>query len=55
VLELSTRAATDEAFQVAAEARAFLAGQGVDLSGEQQTKTRKALQYFAKTLEEEAG
>jgi hypothetical protein len=47
VLELSTRALTTEAFQVAAEARAFLTGQGVDLSGEQQTKTRKALEYFA--------
>jgi hypothetical protein len=47
VLELSTRCATGEAFQVAAEARGFLARQGVDLSGEQQTKTRKALQYFA--------
>jgi hypothetical protein len=47
VLELSTRCATDEAFQVAAEARAFLAGHGVDLTADQQTKTRKALQYFA--------
>ena len=47
VLELSTRCGTDEAFQVAAETRAFLAGRGVDLSGEQQTKTRKALEYFA--------
>jgi hypothetical protein len=48
VLELSTRTATNEAFQVAAEARAFLSGHGVDLSGEQTTKTRKALKYFAK-------
>jgi hypothetical protein len=48
VLELSTRCATNEAFQVAAEGRAFLAKSGVDLSGEQQTKTRKALRYFAK-------
>jgi hypothetical protein len=48
VLELSTRTATSEAFQTAAEARAFLAKSGVDLSGEQQTKTRKALKYFAK-------
>ncbi|HSS79678.1 MAG TPA: hypothetical protein VLK24_00645 [Gaiellaceae bacterium] len=48
VLELSTRCATNEAFQVAAESRAFLAKVGVDLSGEQQTKTRKALRYFAK-------
>jgi hypothetical protein len=47
VLELSTRCNTGEAFQVAAEARAYLTAQGVDLSGEQQTKTRKALQYFA--------
>jgi hypothetical protein len=47
VLELSTRCATNEAFQVAAEARAFLASHGVDLTADQQTKTRKALQYFA--------
>ena len=48
ILELSTRAATNEAFQVAAETRAFLTSRGVDLSGEQETKTRKALEYFAK-------
>jgi hypothetical protein len=50
VLELSTRAATNEAFQVAAEARAFLGRQGIDLSGEQETKTKKALEYFAGAL-----
>ena len=50
VLELSTRAATNEAFQVAAEARAFLGTQGIDLSGEQETKTKKALEYFAGAL-----
>jgi hypothetical protein len=50
VLELSTRAATNEAFQVAAQARAYLAGQGIDLSGEQETKTKKALEYFAGAL-----
>jgi hypothetical protein len=55
VLELSTRCATDEAFQVAAEARAFLAANGVDLSGEQQTKTRKALGYFARNLPDAEG
>jgi hypothetical protein len=49
ILELSTRCATNDAFQAAAEARAHLAGLGVDLSGEQQTKTRKALKYFAKS------
>jgi hypothetical protein len=47
ILELSTRCATNEAFQVAAEARTFLADRGVDLSAEQQTKTRKALEFFA--------
>ena len=34
-------------FQVAVESRAFLAGEGVDLSGEQQTKTRTALEFFS--------
>ena len=50
ILELSTKCAPSEAFQVAAEARAFLAGRGVDLSGDQETKTRKALDVFAKPL-----
>lgn len=48
ILELSTRCNTNEAFQVAAEARAFLVQRGVDLSGEQETKTRKALQHFTR-------
>jgi hypothetical protein len=52
ILELSTRCTTTEAFQVAAETRAFLAEHGVDLSGEQETKTRKALEYFARALTE---
>jgi hypothetical protein len=47
VLELSTRCATTEAFQVAAEVRAYLAEHGVPVSGEQQMKTRKALELFA--------
>jgi hypothetical protein len=50
ILELSTKCAPAEAFQVAAESRGYLATHGVDLSGEQQTKTRKALEYFAKLL-----
>jgi hypothetical protein len=53
VLELSTRCATGEAFQVATETRAFLAGHGVDLSGEQETKTNKALAYFAQDVGKE--
>jgi hypothetical protein len=48
ILELSTRCETGEAFQVAAEARAYLVKRGIDLSGEQETKTKKALEYFAR-------
>ena len=47
VLELSTKCAPSEAFQVAAEARAFLTERGIDLSGEQATKTRKALDFYS--------
>jgi hypothetical protein len=48
ILELSTKCEPGEAFQVATETRAFLTSRGVDLSSEQQTKTRSALEYFAK-------
>ncbi|MGH3476224.1 MAG: adenylate cyclase [Jiangellaceae bacterium] len=50
ILELSTKCAPSETFQVAAETRAFLTQKGVDLTGEQQTKTKKALQYFSGQL-----
>jgi hypothetical protein len=50
ILELSTKCAPSEAFQVAAETKAFLAGRGVDLGGEQEAKTKKALGYFSKRL-----
>jgi len=50
ILELSTKCGTSEAFEVAAETRAFLAERGVDLSGEQQTKTRTALEFFSSEL-----
>jgi hypothetical protein len=46
ILELSTKCVPSEAFQVAAEARAFLMERGVDLAGEQATKTRTALEFF---------
>jgi hypothetical protein len=48
ILELSTKCLPKEAFDVAAEARAFLTEHGVDLSGEQQTKTRTALEFFTR-------
>jgi hypothetical protein len=50
ILELSTKCLPSEAFLVAAETRGFLAQSGVDLSGEQQTKTRRALEYFSARL-----
>ena len=40
-----------EMFQVAAEARAYLGEAGIDLAGQQQTKTKTALEFFAKERE----
>ena len=51
ILELSTKCAPNEGMQVAAEMRAFLAERGISTAGEQQTKTKTALEYFAGTLE----
>jgi len=50
ILELSTKCAPGEAFQVAAETRAFLTSRGIDLDGEQQTKTKTALEFFSSAL-----
>ncbi len=50
ILELSTKCPPAEMFQVAAESRAYLSDRGVDLSGEQQTKTATALDYFVSHL-----
>ena len=38
ILELSTKCTPAEAFQVAAEARAFLIAQGIELTGNQQAE-----------------
>jgi hypothetical protein len=50
ILELSTKCSPSEAFQVAAETRAFLSDRGIDVTGEQQTKTATALKYFSDEL-----
>jgi hypothetical protein len=50
ILELSTRCRPGEALQVAAEARAYLLTHGIEVLGEQQTKTRAALDYFTARL-----
>jgi hypothetical protein len=53
ILELSTKCPPAEAFQVAAETRAYLSSRGIDLGSEQQTKTRTALEFFARQLSQE--
>jgi hypothetical protein len=50
ILEISTKCAPSEAFQVAAEARVYLSDHGVTISGQQATKTRTALEFFSKQL-----
>lgn len=54
VLELSTKCLPSETFQVAAEARAYLASNGVKIGGAQQTKTKAALEFFTMQLASEA-
>jgi hypothetical protein len=46
ILELSTKCLPQNAFQIAVEAPTYLSSQGVNLSGAQETKTKKALQFF---------
>ena len=54
ILELSTKCEPAVAFQVAAEARAYLADRGIPLTGVQQTKTKIALEFFARQHQAEA-
>jgi len=48
ILELSTKCAPPDMFGVAVRSRGWLAARGVDLSGEQQTKTKTALEFFTR-------
>jgi hypothetical protein len=48
ILELSTKCPPAEMFDTALRARAHLTGLGVNLSGDQQTKTKTALEFFAR-------
>lgn len=50
VAELSTKASPAEGLQVAVAARAFLESKGIPLAGDQQTKTKTALEFFAAEL-----
>lgn len=50
VVELSSRATPNEGLNLAIAARAFLSSKGIPLSGEQVTKTKTALEFFAAEL-----
>jgi len=52
ILELSTKCLPAETFQVVAETKAFLHNHGVDMTGAQETKTKRALEFFAAELGE---
>jgi hypothetical protein len=54
ILELSTKCMPGEAFDTAAELKAFLSRRGVSVSGEQETKTKRALEFFSARLAEPA-
>jgi hypothetical protein len=54
ILELSTKSLPAAAFQAAAETRAYLVERGVTLTGAQQTKTKTALEHFAKERRDKA-
>jgi len=54
ILELSTKCVPTDAFQAAAESRAFLSSKGIETGGEQTTKTRTALEFFANELKSQA-
>jgi hypothetical protein len=54
VTEVSTKCVPKEAFQVAADFKAYLAGHGIALGADQSAKTRTALEFFSARLKEEA-
>jgi hypothetical protein len=55
ILELSTKCLPSDAFEAAIETRGYLSDRGVDLDGKQETKTRTALAYFSKALQNKSG
>jgi hypothetical protein len=50
VVELSTKCRPGEGLDVLAEVKAFLDAEGIPLDGEQQTKTKTALEFFSREL-----
>jgi hypothetical protein len=55
ILELSTKCLPSEIISVLAESRRFLDEQGIDRSGDQQAKTKRALTFFSKEIKAAQG
>jgi len=53
-LEISAKSEPAAAFQVAAELKAYLGQIGIDLTGNQQTKTRAAMEFFKPEVRQQA-
>jgi hypothetical protein len=53
-LELSTKSTPLEASGASSQVRAYLAGQGIAISGAQETKTRMALEFYTAQLKAQA-
>ena len=51
VAELSTKCLPAEGLAVASETRAFLASKGIEITGDQHTKTKTALEFYAAELQ----
>lgn len=51
ILEVSTKCLPKEAFQVAADFRAYLGGHGIVLGADQSAKTKSSLEFFSARLE----
>ena len=51
VVELSTKCLPGEGLDVAEEVRDFLESKGIELTGDQQTKTKTALAFFSAELQ----
>jgi len=50
ILEISTKCLPAEAFQVAAEFKAYLVDAGIEVSAAQETKTKAAMEFFKANL-----
>jgi hypothetical protein len=55
IVELSTKCLPGEGLDVLQEARAFLRSKGIETSGDQQTKTKTALEFFSAELQAARG